>query len=401
MSVNVPTIQWLPSGLVIPPESAILSGVQADINTAFGGNLNPQLSSPQGQLASSETAIIGDRNDIIANVVNQFDPDFADGRWQDAIGRFYFIDRKQATPTIVSVLCTGLAGTVIPAGSQAADASANVYLCTLGGTIPVGGSTTLQFAAQNTGPIPCPAHTITTIYQAIPGWDTVDNVADGIPGTVVESRTDFETRRRQSVAKNGTSGPPAIYGAVAQLPGVSDLYVKDNPSGNSVTIGLVTLKPHSLWCCVVGGDPNAIAQAIYSKKDLGCDYNGNTTIIVTDPSGYSQPYPQYPVTYQVATVLGIKFAVQIANLPNLPANVVNLIQQALINAFLGMDGGARARIGSSIYAYRFSAPIQAVSPFVQIMSILLGPVTPTLAGYTMGIDVAPVLSAGDITVTLV
>ena len=40
---------------VIGIEAAI-----ADINAAFGGGVNPSLSTPQGQIASSDTAIIAD-----------------------------------------------------------------------------------------------------------------------------------------------------------------------------------------------------------------------------------------------------------------------------------------------------------------------------------------------------
>ena len=49
---NVPSPTFGPNGVVIPSENAVLTGVQADINTALGGGVNPQLSTPQGQLAS-------------------------------------------------------------------------------------------------------------------------------------------------------------------------------------------------------------------------------------------------------------------------------------------------------------------------------------------------------------
>ncbi len=85
-STNVPPIVFTPTGPALPTESAILAGVLADENAAFGGGMSLSLSSPQGQLAQSLTAIIGDKNNQIATIVNQIDPNYAMGRWQDAIG---------------------------------------------------------------------------------------------------------------------------------------------------------------------------------------------------------------------------------------------------------------------------------------------------------------------------
>ena len=108
---SVPVIQWTPTGLVLPTEAAILAGVQADMNAAFGGNLNPALQTPQGQIASSETAIIADKNAAIAQLVDQVDPDNATGFMQDAIARIYFLNRNPGLPTTVQVTCVGDLGT--------------------------------------------------------------------------------------------------------------------------------------------------------------------------------------------------------------------------------------------------------------------------------------------------
>ncbi len=90
MSTSVPPLSIAGAGVSIPAESAILAGVQADINAAFGGGVNPGLSTPQGQLAQSLAAIIGDANGRIAEMINGIDPDNAAGRFQDALGRDLF-----------------------------------------------------------------------------------------------------------------------------------------------------------------------------------------------------------------------------------------------------------------------------------------------------------------------
>src|SRR5256885_64141 len=54
----VPTFTFGPTGFVAPSGPAVLAGVQGDINAAFGNNLNYQLMTPQGQLASSEATAV-------------------------------------------------------------------------------------------------------------------------------------------------------------------------------------------------------------------------------------------------------------------------------------------------------------------------------------------------------
>lgn len=401
MTTNVPSVQFTDAGLVLPTESAILTGVQADIDAAFGGGVNPALETPQGQLASSTTAIIGDKNDLFALYVNQVDPDFASGRMQDAIGQIYFIDRKPATPTSVIATCTGLVNTPIPVGAQARASDGNLYVCTQAGTIPVGGSIDLAFACAVDGPISCPAGSLNQIYQSIPGWDTINNAADGTVGANVESRADFEFRRKQSVALNAVNSLQSIYANVLNVTDVLDAYVTENTTGSPITVGGQTLVAHSIYVAVVGGAASDIATAIWNKKSLGASYNGNTSFTVTDTSGYDFPYPSYVVTWETPAALPILFAVQIANNPGLPANIIALVQQAIIGAFNGTDGGVRARIGSTIFASRFYGPITALGTNVSILSLLLGPATPTLASYTVPINNTPTITAANISVTLV
>jgi hypothetical protein len=48
------------------------------------------------------------------------------------------------------------------------------------------------------------------------------------------------------------------------------------------------------------------------------------------------------------------------------------IQNAIVGAFAGEDGGLRARIGSTVYASRFYAPVASLGSWVQIISIQVG-----------------------------
>lgn len=400
---SVPKLKFTTAGVTVPAETDVLAGVQADMNTAFGGGLNPALETPQGQLASSQAAIIGDKNNEIAYFVNQVDPQYSDGRFQDAIGRIYFLTRKPATATAVTATLTGLPGTVVPAGTLAQDTSGNTYACSADATIAVTGTVNAEFQNIQTGPIPCAAGTLTQVYQAVPGWDAITNAADGTLGNNVESRADFEYRRKNSVALNGKGTPSAIYAEVFALPGVLDVYVKDNPSGETVLTGPTNypLLPHSVYVAAVGGPDADVASAIWRKKDVGCDYNGNTSVTVTDESGYNYPQPTYVVKFERPAALPVKFAVQLVNDVSLPSNIVALVKAAIIARFNGTDGTTRERIGSLILASRYYGAVVSAASNVSLISVLIGTSTPTLSQVSVGIDQKPTLSESDITVTLV
>lgn len=391
MTTNVPTVTFSATGFIAPDEADILAGVQADLNAAFGGNLNPSLETPQGQIASSEAAIIGNAYDAFAFLTTQSDPAFATGRYQDAIGRIYFIDRLPALPTIVQLACAGLTGTPIAAGALALAQDGNTYVCTTGGTIPVGGTITLPFSCTVTGPIAAPAGSVNAIYQAIPGWDTVNNVADGVLGQNVESAAAFEARRQLSVAGNSVGSLPSVLGAVLDVTGVLDAYVTENTTAAPVVIGGVSVAARSLYVAAVGGTDADVAAAIWSKKAPGCGYTGTTTVVVTDTqSGYSPPYPTYNVSFTRPTALSIIFVVNILNNTQIPSTATALIQAAIVNAFGGGDGGIRARIGSTIFATRFVAPVAALGSWALVASITVGSknsaaavVTGSIAGSVM------------------
>lgn len=368
---NVPSPVFGPTGFTIPSSAAVFAGVQADLNAAFGGNLNPALNTPQGQMATSFASIIGNVDQLFQYYTNQVDPAFAAGRMQDAIGRIYFIERLPSQPTTLQISCVG-AAIPIPIGALIQDTGGNIYSCTGSGSIPLSGSVVLSFACTIPGPTPVPATTAVSIYQAIPGWNSV-TVVSGVVGRNTETRPQFEARRAQSVALNSIGSLPSILGAVLNVPNVIDAYVTENTTNGTLATGGTVLVPNSLYVAVVGGSATAVAQAIWSKKAPGCAYNGSTTVTVFDQnSGYSPPFPSYAVSFQIPSNLAIQFLVNIVNGPLVPANATALIQAALAAAFTGADGGPRARIGSLLLATRYLGVIQSLGSWAQVRSLQLG-----------------------------
>lgn len=361
-------IIFTPTGPQAPSTSQVKAVMLANWQAAFDNGLNPDDRTPQGQLVTSETAIVQDKNNQLLYLINQFDPTVNEGVYQDAIGRIYFIDRHPARATVVMCRCTGLSGVFIP-GTDADPALApdgpalvqddadHILACTASGTIPSTGFINLPFACQETGPIEIAAHTVKTIVRATPGWDSVDNESPGVVGQNVESRAAFEQRRYNSVAKNARSVLAAVYAEVGNLTGIIDLLCRQNRKPYPVTEGGVTLGEHSIYVCVLGGEDAAIAEAIYNSNSGGSDYNGNTSFIYTDP-----------VTGAVETVLfqrpdELALMVQVTYRPGstTPADIDNRIKAVVVADFYGeyvppnetepVDD--RVRIGDTLDASRF------------------------------------------------
>ena len=286
---NVPAPTFGPTGFIAPTEAQILAGVQADQQAAFGGAQNQGLNTPQGQIASSQAASLGDAFSAFCALANGVDPAFATGRMQDAIARIYFLTRNPAQSTVVTATVTGATGTVIPVNARARDQGGNIYLCTQAGTIPVGGSINLTFACQTPGPIACPAGYLSKIFQAIPGWDSITNATDGVLGNDVETRADFEYRRQQSVALNATGITASILANVLAVPGVLDAYAMENPlgttsgttisasiSGVTLTVSSVTGSPIQLGAMLSGG--TVIPGTVITSYGTGTGGAGTYTV---------------------------------------------------------------------------------------------------------------------------
>lgn len=379
---NVPFPSFGPNGTVLPPEASILAGFQADwqqafssqgalnFSTAGGSQTNP---TPQGQLTTSLTALQGDNYAMFAWFISQVDPAFSTGRMQDAIGRIYFIARIAGQPSVQPCVCVGLPEVPIPIGLLFTDNAGNQWLCSQGGTIPSGGSITLDFQCTVNGPTPGPSSIVS--FQGVPGLDTITPTGDVVLGQLEESPSQFEARRSLSTGKNSQGPINSIYANVASVAGVLDLYTYSNDSNSPVTIGGITLNANATYLCVLGGSAQAVAQAAWGGKMPGAPWytSGNTTETVIDPNpAYSAPAPSYTVIFETAQTTAFAVVVVLKNNAGIPSNALTLIQNAIIAAFAGLDGGSRAKIGSTVFASRYYAGVLALGSWAQIIDIQLG-----------------------------
>ena len=390
------------TGFSADSTSTIRQAIVDDWTAIFNdenATLNTSSESPAGQIIDSLAVLVTAKDSEFLNLANQFNPATADGIFQDAIGAIYFLTRKTATSTIVSCTCTGLPGTVIPAGSiiQTTD---GVKLASLGAaTIGVGGTVSVEFAAQEPGAIEIGAGTCEKIVTVIAGWDTVTNAAAGTPGSLIEGRADFEKRRYNSVAANAHGSVAALQGAVYEVDGVLDCLVLENKTDSTVTKQGVSLISHSVAVCVYGGANTDIAETIYNKLDAGCGVNGNTDISYTSPDGVVN---NYKIVRPTPTPVYI--AVTINKTTQTAATVTQDIKNAILADANGSDensGNTRCSMGSTIYASRFTVAIVKTAGVNDLESVYIGlSESPSGNSITLDADEEPIFSAANIEVTI-
>ena len=354
------------TGFSVSETSEIREEVAQDWVNAFKETGRPDLNTdpetPQGQLIDSQTAAIHQKDTELAYLSNQFNPKTASGRWQDALAKIYFLSRKPAINSTAVCTLTGMNGTTVTAGALIRSSyDSTLWILNKDVVIGENGTATAVFTCQTEGAIQAGAGTLSQIVTTTPGWDAVTNNLAAEVGQLAESQAAFENRRYQSVALNGRSTTAAVYARVADLKNVIATYVIDNKTNVNQTVDGYTLKPHSIYVAVIGGDNSDIAKAIYNSVSAGCDYNGNTTVNVTDENTNAVE----SVTFMRPSQLPLYVKVTIQDDGNLPDGYESIIKEAVYNNFYGLDiqttinGEAilRAVMNTDIYASRFMPSI--------------------------------------------
>jgi hypothetical protein len=366
--MTIPNIQFTAQGIDAPTREAVTNGLWALMRQAFGPNITEDSRTPQGQLVTSLTAVITDRDSQFIELANNFDPRYSFGKFQDALGAIYFLSRSQATRSVVTLAFTGLAGSIVPVGAKVQDGNGNIWETTQMGTVDVPtGTVTVSARAQVPGPIQAATGTINNLLDTLPGIDRAENLVPAVPGSNEESRSDFELRRADSVAANSRLTNSAVFGAVFDLPDVIDVRVIDNPSDAAITVGATNypMIRNSLLVSVVGGDDYEIAGKIMVKGGTGCAFMGNTEVLWKDTNNYDDGFPpEYVVKFLRPTIVPLYFDIRVADFNSVSGPQITAARQSIANQLA--SGPRRARIGGTVVASSFGRGLDSALGVVEI-----------------------------------
>ena len=338
-------------------------------NTA---ELNTEPETPAGQIIDSQTASITQKDSELLYLANMLNPLKATGIFQDALAEIYFLQRKPAIPSIAVIKCTGLPGTVIPVSAQVmSTADDTVWQNTEAVTIGPDGTCECVFECQSSGLISAAAGTLSRINTMVAGWDTAVNPQAATVGQNAETQGAFEARRYASVGLNSRGTIAAVYARVANCANVVSCIVRENKTNMPIEVDGYYIKAHSIFVSVVGGTDKDIAEAIYNSCSAGCDYNGNTTVAVTD----SATKAVENVTFYRPDEYDVYVKVTLAGKDSLPDEYEKTVKSAVYDNFygessatIGGDPILRVAPGDTVLASRFM-PSVLDSGISQVVSI--------------------------------
>ncbi len=269
------------SGLHYPDYPTVLSVLKAEYRTIYGANIYLEADSQDGQWVAVVALAIFDSIQTAAAVYNSFSPLTAQS---DALSRNVKINgirRLVSSFSTVDLTIVGQAGATITNG-QAKDILDQRWMLPASVVVPVSGSIVVTATAEKVGAVSASAGTINKIATPTLGWQTVNNVTAATIGAPVESDAALRRRQSKSTMIPSLSVLEGIVGAVSSVAGVVHSRGYENDSGATDADGIPA---YSMAIVAEGGDAQAIANIIATKKTPGSPTYGTTNVTTFDKYG--------------------------------------------------------------------------------------------------------------------
>lgn len=389
------------SGVIVADTADTLTTVQTEYKNAFGQDLVVTPDTPQGVLITAEALA---RDAVLRNnaaLANQINPNLAGGVFLDAIMALTGSARDAAERSTVTVILTGVAGTIVPAGVVAAtnpDGDEFELITTV--IIESGGTVSAEFQSVEFGPIPAPAGTLTAIVSGVLGWETITNADAATLGRAEQSDQAARLYRRNTLALQGQSTPEAITSGLYATDGVRSLSFRENTTSAPAVIDGINLVAHSIYVCVDGGTDADVAATILRKKSAGADYNGTVTVNVVEPASGQT----YPVTFDRPTAVPIQARVTVRD-GSAIADPVAAIKEAILAYANGeLEDEAGFTVGNDVSSFELAGAINRQYPTLYVQKVELSLASPTVWStdpITIALDEIATILSGAITVLIV
>ena len=394
-------------GVIVPDTSTVLGDVQDEFKALFGGDLDVTPETIQGRLIEMITRSRVFTIQACAAVSNMLNLNKANGFVLDDLGSLFLLSRQPATYTEVSVVLTGVSGTIVPEGTRLKTTGGEIFVNTADYTI--GSPLNATFRAQEKGVVACLANTLTIILDAVSGLETANNPANGVLGRDLESDAEFRSRIKTSLNVNSIAVISAIKANLEQIPGVVGTYLYDNYSTSQVVVDDITVPAHSILAIVDGGDSKEIANVLYSKKTIGAGYLSGTTDqdieIVTETVLDPIYGTSYTVKFARPKSVSVVVNITVERQNYTGADLESAVKNAILTWAAGENDGVEGlKIGTDISPFEISAAVSNTLPEIFIRDCEIGKQggsAPEAAILTLDVAEKGVITASNITVTVI
>ena len=240
-------------------------------------------------MASTATGAVAVQDQAFVDLVNSIAPTTANQAILIQLGNVYGVQQGVGSNTSVYVEFTGTPGYVINAGFLVTDGT-YVYSVQDPTIIPTGGTTPPVYClAQTPGTWAVPPGTVTEFTTSVPAGVTltVNNSSAGVPGAAAQDVNEFRAQVIQAGQAVATGMPTFVKTALQNVQGVQARLISLIVAGGGYEI------------IVGGGDPYAVAGAIYQSMFDFASLVGKQTIGTTE----SIAIEDYPDTYTITFVV--------------------------------------------------------------------------------------------------
>jgi hypothetical protein len=291
---------------------------------------------------------------IIAELYDSLDPNLSTGKSLDSICEFNNIVRKQAYPSIVTCICSGLSGTSIPENQIIYNQNNEEFYNKEAFTIDNSQSATVLFYSKKSGIINCDANTINRINQQVYGWDSVNNPTDGIIGSDIQDDIQLRNSRTLEISKLSLGSLYALGSNLENAVFVRQwAYITSSQNGVIIPDGY-------LYCSVLydEGYDEELAEIIV--KSAVTAYYGETEFTVVDKI---YPWNSIIVKWHKATQVMISLIIKIIYLSIYPSKDI-LAEQIRTSCIDNIN------INERIYVDRFASSYKRLGVTTSVLTLI-------------------------------
>lgn len=375
------------TGLVIDTVAGLQAQFTQDAQTVYGQDINLGSDTPDGQMLGNFIQSAIDNEEVVEQVFNGFDPDNAIGVVLDQRCAINNIQRQMGTYTETNVAITfsstatlyGLDQTNQPVFTVT-DNAGSVQWQLVETVTKTAGTYELAFQSATIGAVLTIPGTITvpvTVNLAVTAINN-DQPYSSL-GTAQESDAQLKIRRQQSVAIASQGYYSALNAELQNISGVGvgnvRVYENDTAATSTGTVPPnvpANIPSHSIYVVVGGGSASesqiggtaganaeAIATAIYQKRNAGCGMFGDQSYAITQADS-----TLFPIFWDIIeeVPLFIKFTVGSINGTSYP-NI-----SAIVNALTGLPATFLPGINQTVNVNTLTTLVQQIDPNTYVSS---------------------------------
>lgn len=358
------------AGLSVPAFADIQSSLVSTYQSIYGSTTYLGNDAADYQWISAVALKLSDNMGLCQLAYNARSPLNAVGVGLDSIVKLNGLARLVPSNSTALLTISGAAGTTIT-GGVVSDANGNLWSLPSPITISTSGTISVSATCQTAGQISANTNTIKTPAGGFTaGWTSVTNSSPAVVGTPVETDSGLRARQSISVALPSETRLAGTQAALLKVPGVTLAIAMENQTAVTDSYGNLG---HSLTCVVQGGDPLAIATAIFANRGIGPNTQGATvptmTIVpVTDPNSGNVTDIGYVQAVSVPIYVSL-------SVHGLSASFTTATQSAIIAAIAAylntLDIGEEVT-QSALYGVALSVMPNLSQPIFSIRALTLG-----------------------------